>query len=261
MMQRELQTKPATPVTIQRKAMPEQTVVTSRFQPLRTLGNARYQNLVAGPVVQRDCGCGGTCASCSGGRDPDEASILQPSLTVGPANDAYEREADAVADAVMRMPEPDTVRRQPVEEEEELLQPKLQRQPIEEEEEVLQPKPLADGITPLVQRVGQAAGAMAAPPEVDAVLAGTGQPLDGATRAFMEPRLGYDFGGVRVHTGSMARASSQAVQAKAYTVGRDIVFNTGQYQPGSDAGRKLLAHELTHVVQQTGGSSDKDAAP
>ena len=88
------------------------------------------------------------------------------------------------------------------------------------------------------------------PPIVHDVLSSSGQPLDAGTRAFMEPRFGRDFSQVRVHTDARAAESARAVNALAYTVGRDIVFGTGQYVPGTSEGKKLLAHELTHVVQQ-----------
>ena len=78
----------------------------------------------------------------------------------------------------------------------------------------------------------------------------TGVPLDAGTRAFFEPRFGRDFSAVRVHAGVSAAASARAVSADAYTVGRDIVFREGAFEPGADRGRRLLAHELTHVVQQ-----------
>ena len=90
------------------------------------------------------------------------------------------------------------------------------------------------------------------PPIVHAVLRGSGQPLDGATRAFMEPRFGHDFSAVRVHTDAQAAQSAAAVNALAYTVGRAVVFGAGQFAPGTTAGRRLLAHELTHTVQQGG---------
>jgi hypothetical protein len=83
--------------------------------------------------------------------------------------------------------------------------------------------------------------------------AGGGQPLDAATRAFFEPRFGHDFGHVRVHADIAAAESAASVNALAYTVGRDIVFGAGQYLPGTVGGNRLLAHELSHVVQQTGG--------
>ena len=79
-----------------------------------------------------------------------------------------------------------------------------------------------------------------------------GQPLDAAARAFMEPRLGHDFSGVRVHADAKAADSARAMTAEAYTVHRDIVFGNGRYAPASLGGRRLLAHELVHVVQQAG---------
>ena len=94
------------------------------------------------------------------------------------------------------------------------------------------------------------AAVQAAPPIVDTVLGSPGQPLGAATRAFMEPRFGHDFSGIRVHTDARASDSARAVGARAYTVGRDIVFASGQYSPASDAGLRLLAHELTHSLQQ-----------
>ena len=83
-------------------------------------------------------------------------------------------------------------------------------------------------------------------------LKGQGQPLPMPVRAFFEPRFGYDFSQVRVHTDSRASESARAVNALAYTVGRDIVFGSGQYMLGTESGKRLLAHELTHVVQQRG---------
>jgi Domain of unknown function (DUF4157) len=92
-----------------------------------------------------------------------------------------------------------------------------------------------------------------APHIVHEVLHGAGQPLDGGARALMEPRLGRDLSGVRVHTGAQADESARALGARAYAVGRDAVFAAGQYDPGSREGLRLLAHELSHTVQQTGG--------
>jgi hypothetical protein len=90
------------------------------------------------------------------------------------------------------------------------------------------------------------------PPIVHDVLRSPGQPLDASTRAFMEPRFSHDFSRVRVHTDSRAAESAQAVNALAYTVESDVVFASGQYAPQITAGIQLLAHELTHVVQQNG---------
>jgi hypothetical protein len=81
---------------------------------------------------------------------------------------------------------------------------------------------------------------------------GSDRPLDRSTRDFFEPRFGADFGDVRVHTDGQAARSARSVDALAYTVGRDIVFDTGQYAPETTAGKRLLAHELTHVLQQPG---------
>ena len=96
--------------------------------------------------------------------------------------------------------------------------------------------------------------ALQAPPAVNRVLSSPGQSLDAQTRAFMEPRFGSNFSHVRVHSGIEAEQSAQAVGALAYTVGPNIVFGTGQYAPSNPAGRRLLAHELAHVIQQRGTS-------
>ena len=101
------------------------------------------------------------------------------------------------------------------------------------------------------QRAAMSPGAVSTVPQiVHEVLGSSGQPLDAGTRAFMEPRFGYDFSQVRLHTDARAAESTSAVNALAYTVGRDVVFGEGQYEPETDNGRGLLAHELTHVVQQ-----------
>jgi hypothetical protein len=92
---------------------------------------------------------------------------------------------------------------------------------------------------------------MHAPPLVNEVLRSTGQPLDPSTREFMESRFGHDFSHVRVHTGERAAESAQMVNALAYTIGRDVVFGNAQYAPDTSGGRRLLAHELTHVLQQS----------
>jgi len=106
----------------------------------------------------------------------------------------------------------------------------------------------------LQRSVGNQATPSAAPtvpPIVHDVLSSPGQPLDAGTLAYMEPRFGQDFSQVRVHTDEQAAESAQAVNALAYTVGRDVVFGPGQYAPETAVGRKLLAHELTHTIQQS----------
>lgn len=158
-------------------------------------------------------------------------STFQPKLKVGPTDDAYEREADRVADQVMRMPASESAT--------------VQRTCAEcEEEERVQRK-----------ENGAQSGTSVAPPVVHDVLSGNGRPLDSSLRSFMEPRFGHSFQGVRVHTDNRAAESARSVNALAYTVGRDVVFNSGAYQPGTESGRRLIAHELTHVVQQGDGSA------
>lgn len=103
---------------------------------------------------------------------------------------------------------------------------------------------------PLLQRSAVGLARETAPPIVHEVLRSPGQPLNAETRASMEPRFGHDFSRVRVHTDAKAAESAQAVNALAYTVGHNIAFGTGRYDPGTGEGQRLLAHELTHVVQQ-----------
>lgn len=100
----------------------------------------------------------------------------------------------------------------------------------------------------------------AIPPIVNEVLSSTGEPLNESTRAFMEPRFGHDFSGVRVHTDARSGESAEAVNAHAYTVGQDVVFAPGQYQPSTEAGNALIAHELSHVLQQEGTSGQSAQA-
>jgi Domain of unknown function (DUF4157) len=101
-----------------------------------------------------------------------------------------------------------------------------------------------------LQRRATGSGPESVPPIVHEVLRSPGQPLDAQTRAFFEPRFGHDFSKVRVHAGARADESAQAVHALAYTVGQDVVFATGQYASESREGKHLLAHELTHTLQQ-----------
>jgi hypothetical protein len=112
----------------------------------------------------------------------------------------------------------------------------------------------------LLQRKSAVAGLVpGVPPIVHQVLGSSGQPLDAGTRAFMEPRFGHDFSQVRIHTEDQAQRSAKAVDALAYTVGSHVVFGSGQYSPDSRNGRKLLAHELTHTIQQGTGMASLPA--
>lgn len=103
----------------------------------------------------------------------------------------------------------------------------------------------------LQRKEGSTTGPAVAPPSVQEVLGSPGQPLDAGTRAFFEPRFGHDFSKVRIHADEEAQQSAQAMNARAYTVGEDLVFGPGEYKPQMSAGRQLLAHELAHVVQQS----------
>ena len=106
----------------------------------------------------------------------------------------------------------------------------------------------------LLQRRAVGPGASSVPPVVYEVLRSSGQPLDAETRALMEPHFGRDFSQVRVHTGARAMQSAHSLNAVAYTVGSDIVFAAGQVAPHLRLGNELLAHELTHVIQQGGAA-------
>lgn len=115
-----------------------------------------------------------------------------------------------------------------------------------------------DGVAAVAPRIqakgGSATGITApvAPPLVHRVLQGAGRPLDASARSYMEPRFQRGFAGVRVHDGAEAAASAASINARAYTVGNHVVFGAGQYAPATAAGRRLIAHELAHVVQQGG---------
>lgn len=117
---------------------------------------------------------------------------------------------------------------------------------------------ISDSIAPIskltpVNKSGPA-GFDPAPPIVSEVLQSSGQPLDPEIRARMTQRFGYDFGGVRMHMDVKAAELARAVNALAYTIGQHIVFKAGQYAPGTTSSQQLLAHELTHVLQQEGGA-------
>lgn len=162
--------------------------------------------------------------------------FFQPKLTINQPGDIYEQEADAMADKVMRMP----VNKN----ENTFIKPanisSLQRKCAHcEEEEKIQKK-----------SEGGAIAGIEAPSIVHDVINSGGQPLDSRTRKFFEPRFGHNFSHVLVHSGPTAEQSARDLNAYAYTVGQNIVFGTGRFAPESHEGRKLIAHELTHVLQQ-----------
>jgi hypothetical protein len=119
------------------------------------------------------------------------------------------------------------------------------------------PKFAPSVLKPLFKRE-PGAEAISDPQIVEAGLRSPGEPLDPATRAFMEPRFGYDFSHVRVHTDSKAVESARALNAMAYTFGRDVVFGPGKFAPASPSGQRLIAHELAHVVQQSGADGTRE---
>jgi hypothetical protein len=211
------------------------------------------------------------------------SGLIQAKLTVGPAGDQYEQEADRVAQQVMSVPAPGSrprsavrgqpgVQRQEMEEEEELQMKRVAGQPLvqrfvaqrqaPEEEEELQLKavqrqpPDQEGALMRIplQRVGPEGGPV--PEEVKSAInraRGAGQSLDGPVQEQMSARMGHNFSGVRVHTDAEADVLNQQLSARAFTTGQDIFFRQGEYNPGSSSGRELIAHELTHVVQQRTG--------
>jgi hypothetical protein len=165
---------------------------------------------------------------------------MQAKLAVGRVDDSLEYEADRVAERVMRMPEPGFA----VTSGSLQISRKCAKCEDEERADKLQTKRATTLQAPAV-----------APSLVHQVLRSPGQPLDSGLRAFMEPRFGRDFGGVRVHSDREAAESARAVNALAYTAGQHAVFGTGAYQPDSSSGRQLIAHELAHVIQQSGGQA------
>jgi outer membrane protein OmpA-like peptidoglycan-associated protein len=178
--------------------------------------------LLRGGILQRKCeSCGqhtiagGECVGCG-----KQKSGLQRKLTIGASNDPLELEADRIADQVMAAPAHTAVSSTP---------PRIQR---------------FTG-----QTDGQAN--IAAPASIDHVLSSPGRPLDPALQQDMGQRFGHDFSRVRVHTDAAAERSAREVNANAYTVENNIVFGAGRYAPETHEGRRLVAHELTHVVQQS----------
>lgn len=163
-----------------------------------------------------------------------KSGALQAKLRISAPGDVYEQEADRVADAVMRMPQPQAV---------------------------------SSGI-PSIQRACQKceSGSISeVNPDLEIniqSLKGGGKPLSENERAFFEPRFGHDFCDVRIHADTRAANVARSVRARAFTLGRSIAFGEHEYAPDSFDGRRLLAHELTHVIQQGGaGTIRRQAAP
>jgi hypothetical protein len=218
---------------------------------------------------------------------PSSPVVIQPKLAIGGTNDPSEHEADRVVEQVMRMPDSAPAANMQVSrkcaaceakereglQEKSAVAPTLTPHGAPDAAPAPRPRPLdqTNGTcvtcgkgadteqgkvqrmpsAPRVSRLNLSTGGwgMAAPPSVHKVLSSPGRPLDSATRGFMEPRIGYDFGSVRLHTGEAARRSAEDIGANAYTVGDHVVLHE------ESAPRGLLAHELTHVVQQTSAPS------
>src|SRR5215813_7609009 len=165
--------------------------------------------------------------------------FLQAKLTVSRPDDVYEQKADRAADEVMRIPEP-THDRAPLDGSG--APPRIQRLCAECEEEMHR-KTAVEDEEPLVQAKREGAeledGAARIAPYVNS-LSGRGEPLAPSTRALMEPRFGVDFGAVRIHTDPEAHRSARAVDALAFTVGRDIIFGAGHYAPDTARGQRLI---------------------
>jgi hypothetical protein len=176
--------------------------------------------------LQRKCACGAGTSSIGGEcNECRKKKILglQTKLRINEPGDAYEQEADRVAEQVLAK----------------RVHPGVSNAPLR------------------IQRFsGQPSGqASVVPPSVEGVLASAGSPLEPALRRDMEQRFGRDFSSVRVHVGTAAEQSARDVDADAYTVRNDIVFGEGRFTPATSEGRRLLAHELTHLVQQSGSES------
>ncbi len=190
--------------------------------PLQAASAKRQASVAstANGLLQRKCACGSSKSPLGEKCDECRSGNLQRKLAIGASNDPLEREADRIADQVLAAPARRAV----------------------------------SGAPPRIRRfLGQSNGQMdAAPASVGDALASPGRPLEPALRQDMEQRFGHDFSRVRVHSGAGAEQSARDVSAHAYTAGHNIVFGAGRFAPGTHEGRRLIAHELTHVVQQSG---------
>ncbi len=199
---------------------------TNFFQ--RNLGNSYMQSLadrnpVSGnktpgrgaPAIQRKCNCGGSCESCAG--KEDETGKIQTKLAIGSPDDEYEQEADRVADQVMRMSEP--------------------------------AEQVGDNDNRTnIRRVSESGGVSGSSGEGIDLDYNGGAPLAPSTRQFMEPRFGVNFSDVRLHNDADAHQAASQIQARAFTHGSHVWLGKGE----SEDSRNLMAHELTHVIQQMG---------
>jgi Domain of unknown function (DUF4157) len=172
--------------------------------------------------------------------------MVQPKLLVGDLNDPLEHEADHIADQGMQRPEPSLL----VSSAPPAISRKCETCRTEEDVDIqMRPASYTDQ------------GVREAPPLVLQVLGASAQPLDTNTRTFFEPRFHSDFSAVRVHDDAPAHKVARTMSAQAFTVGYDIVFGAGHYMPDTEPGRRLLAHELTHVLQQSHSETPQADGP
>ncbi len=183
---------------------------------------------------------------------PSSISMIQPKLKINSPNDKYEQEADRIADKVAHMSDLDSltrvgnksIQRKPLADEITGIGSfKAQRKCVkceEEEEKLIQRKALNNAPNMVNQSLSIQLQSSR----------GKGHQLDSKTNSYMSSRFGVDFDHIRIHNDSRAAEMNEGINAKAFTIGNDIYFNEGQYYPGSDEGKHLLAHELTHVLQQ-----------
>lgn len=181
------------------------------------------------------CACDGGCPACQS----------KSALNISRPNDPAEIEADAIADRVMRMSIDDVKPESSSPHSSDKIQRKCDVCEDDQEEDTENPLMRKDASvsamskTPLVDK----------PTAIATAVKSGGRPLDLKTRRFFEPRFGVDLGHVRVHTDTLAAETAHSISAKAYTLGNDIVFGSGEYKPQNESGKHLLAHELAHVVQ------------
>ena len=204
-----------------------------------------------GEADRRAAGGGGSDSGFRFGTLPlhaPGAPAPQAKLKVSRPGDKYEQEADRVADTVLRMPDPSRKPDGPA---------KGGRTGLQRAEEpevtALHGGQEREEGEAQVSRKSRGGAPRTVPPRLHgriAALKGAGKALPDSSREFFEPRFGHDFSKVRVHTDHRAAETAGEVGARAFTVGRDVVFGAGQYQPGSSEGKRLLAHELTHTIQQ-----------
>jgi hypothetical protein len=235
--------RPAAPARKNSPAAAARPVSSARAVQQR-LGNAGTQALAAGMVAR------------SAAPEPASAGSAAPGqLSISHPGDAAEREAERVAAAIMRMPEPGSPPSGNASPVRSTSPPVVQRRCAHCEEDGKKPRVLRKESSSAAPEMG------ASVPEGIRALADGGIPLAPATRAFFEPRFGADLGDVRIHTDASAARTARSIDAEAFTVGQDIAFGAGRFSPDSTAGRHLLAHELTHTIQQGGGRlAAQDAA-